>query len=90
MPFGLDVQSLIVWLVIGAIVGWLAGQLMASGGLGLIGNIIVGIVGAVVAGWVLQYFGISFFGNIPYAPAIINALIGSIILLFVLGVLKRA
>jgi uncharacterized membrane protein YeaQ/YmgE (transglycosylase-associated protein family) len=83
-----DIQSLIVWLVIGAIAGWLAGQIMTGGGLGLIGNIVVGIVGAVVAGWLFPTLGFNF-GN-PYVAATVNALIGAIIVLFVLSLLKRA
>ena len=85
----IDIGALIVWLVIGAIAGWLAGQIMTGGGLGLIGNIVVGIVGAIVAGWLFPYLGFDFFAN-PWVGAIINALIGSIIVLFVLGLLKRA
>ncbi len=88
MPFTLDVQSLIVWLVIGAIAGWLAGQIMTGGGFGLVGNIIVGIIGAAVAGWLFPYLGFAF-GN-PLVGAIINAVIGSVLVLFVLGLLKRA
>jgi uncharacterized membrane protein YeaQ/YmgE (transglycosylase-associated protein family) len=84
----IDIQALIVWLVIGAIAGWLAGQIMTGGGLGLVGNIILGIVGAIVAGWLFPYFGFALGG--PLIGAIINALIGSIIVLFVLGLLKRA
>ncbi|HEX5999378.1 MAG TPA: GlsB/YeaQ/YmgE family stress response membrane protein [Hyphomicrobiaceae bacterium] len=84
----MDVQSLIVWLVIGAIAGWLAGQIMTGGGFGLVGNIIVGIIGAAVAGWLFPYLGFSF-GN-PLVGAIINAVIGSVLVLFVLGLLKRA
>ena len=84
----IDPVSIIVWLVIGAIAGWLAGQIMTGGGLGLVGNIVLGIVGAIVAGWLFPYLGFGF-GN-PIVGAIINALIGSIIVLFVLGLLKRA
>jgi uncharacterized membrane protein YeaQ/YmgE (transglycosylase-associated protein family) len=84
----IDVQDLVVWLVIGAIAGWLAGQIMTGGGLGLVGNIIVGIVGAVVAGWLFPTLGFAIGG--PFVGAIINALIGAIIVLFVLGLLKRA
>lgn len=83
-----DIQSLIVWLVIGGIAGWLAGQIMTGGGLGLAGNIIVGIVGAVVAGWLFPTLGFAIGG--PILGAIINALIGAIIVLFVLGMVKRA
>jgi uncharacterized membrane protein YeaQ/YmgE (transglycosylase-associated protein family) len=45
--------EIIVWLVIGAIAGWLAGLIMKGYGFGLIGNIVVGIIGAVIAGWLL-------------------------------------
>ena len=83
----LDVQALVIWLVIGGIAGWLAGQIMAGGGFGLIGNIIVGILGAVVAGWLFPALGFSIGG--PFIGAIINALIGAIIVLFVIGLLKR-
>jgi uncharacterized membrane protein YeaQ/YmgE (transglycosylase-associated protein family) len=44
------IESLIVWLIIGAIAGWLAGQIVKGYGLGLVGNIVVGIVGAIIAG----------------------------------------
>jgi uncharacterized membrane protein YeaQ/YmgE (transglycosylase-associated protein family) len=85
----IDIGALIVWLAIGAIAGWLAGQIMTGGGFGLVGNIVVGIIGAIVAGWLFPYLGFVFFAN-PWVGAIINALIGSIIVLFVLGLLKRA
>ena len=44
-------HGLIMWLIIGAIAGWLAGVLVKGGGFGLIVDIIVGIVGAVIGGW---------------------------------------
>ena len=84
----MPIEAIIVWLVIGAIAGWLAGQIMTGGGLGLVGNIVVGIVGAVVAGWLFPTLGFAVGG--PLVGAIINALIGAIIVLFVLGLLKRA
>jgi uncharacterized membrane protein YeaQ/YmgE (transglycosylase-associated protein family) len=49
----MDLMSLIIFLAIGAIAGWLAGQLIKGGGFGLIGNIIVGIVGAIIGGFLL-------------------------------------
>lgn len=84
----MDAQALIIFLIIGAIAGWLAGQLMRGGGFGLIGNIIVGIVGAFVAGWLLPGLGIYIGGT--YVAEVINAAIGAIIVLFVVGLLKRA
>jgi uncharacterized membrane protein YeaQ/YmgE (transglycosylase-associated protein family) len=85
-----DVQALVIWLVIGAIAGWLAGQIMTGGGFGLIGNIIVGIVGAVVAGWLFPTLGFSIGIGGPFVGAIIHALIGAIIVLFVVNLLRRA
>jgi len=82
----LDAQALIIFLLIGAAAGWLAGQVMAGGGFGLIGNIVVGIVGAFVAGWLLP--GFWPIGGI--VGSIIHAAIGAIIVLFVIGLIKRA
>jgi uncharacterized membrane protein YeaQ/YmgE (transglycosylase-associated protein family) len=82
----MDAQALIIFLIIGAVAGWLAGQIMAGGGFGLIGNIIVGIIGAVVAGWLLP----GFFPLGGIVGSIIHAAIGAIIVLFVIGLIKRA
>jgi uncharacterized membrane protein YeaQ/YmgE (transglycosylase-associated protein family) len=84
----MEVQSLIVFLVIGAVAGWLAGQIVRGMGFGLIGNIVVGIVGAFIAGWLLPQVGIAIGGGI--VAAIINAVIGAVILLVILGLIKRA
>ena len=83
----MDPTGILIWLVIGAIAGWLAGVIMKGYGFGLIGNIIVGIVGAVVAGWLLPRIGIYIGGGL--VPQIINAVIGAVILLFVIGLVKR-
>ena len=55
----MDIQSLIIWLVIGAVAGWLAGVVVTGFGLGLIGNIVVGIVGSLIAGWLLPKIGVK-------------------------------
>ena len=60
----MSAEILIVWLVIGSIAGWLAGQIVAGGGLGLIGDILVGIVGSVMGGWILPRIGIYIGGGI--------------------------
>jgi uncharacterized membrane protein YeaQ/YmgE (transglycosylase-associated protein family) len=83
----MDPMTIIVWLVIGAIAGWLAGVIMKGFGFGLIGNIIVGIVGAVIAGWLFPRFGIALGGGI--VGAIIAATIGAVILLFIISLVKR-
>ncbi len=84
----MTIEALIVWLVIGAVAGWLAGLLMKGYGFGLIGNIVVGIVGALVAGWLLPRIGLVLVGGI--VAEIINAVIGAVIFLAVIGLVKKA
>ena len=84
----MDPQSIIVWLIVGAIAGWLAGMVVKGGGFGLIGDIIVGIVGGVIAGWLLPRLGIFIGGGI--IAAIIDSFIGAVILLLILRLIKRA
>jgi len=83
----ITVSSLIVFLVVGAIAGWLAGLIVRGAGFGIIGNIVVGVVGAFLAGWLLPKAGLLIGGG--FIAAIINALIGAIILLFVIGLLRQ-
>lgn len=83
----IDLQSLIVWLLIGAIAGWLAGQIMKGGGFGLVGDIIVGIVGAFIAGILFPRLGFAF-GN-PLVGSIIAAVVGACLLLFILRLVRR-
>jgi uncharacterized membrane protein YeaQ/YmgE (transglycosylase-associated protein family) len=82
------VESLIAWLIVGAIAGWLAGLLVKGFGFGLIGNIVVGIVGAVIAGWLLPQLGIGL--GVGMVAAIINAVIGAVVLLVIIGLIRRA
>ncbi len=84
----MDVTSLIVFLLVGAIAGFLAGQIVRGYGFGLVGNIVVGIVGALLAGFLLPRMGVVIGGGI--VGAIIYALIGAIILLVLIGLLRRA
>jgi uncharacterized membrane protein YeaQ/YmgE (transglycosylase-associated protein family) len=83
----MDLVAIIIWLVIGAIAGWLAGTLMKGSGFGVVGNIIVGIVGAAIAGWLLPRLGV--FIGAGAVPQIINAFIGACILLFVVKLVAR-
>jgi uncharacterized membrane protein YeaQ/YmgE (transglycosylase-associated protein family) len=83
----MDAQGIIVWLIVGAIAGWLAGMVVKGGGFGLIGDIIVGIIGALIAGWLLPQIGIAIGGGI--IAAIINAFIGAVILLIILRLIRR-
>jgi uncharacterized membrane protein YeaQ/YmgE (transglycosylase-associated protein family) len=82
-------QSLIVLLLVGAIAGWLAGTLVRGFGFGLIGNILVGIVGALIGTWVMTRLNFRLAaGSIPIA-SILNATIGAVLLLLVIGLIRR-
>jgi len=75
----MDITSLLIWLIVGAIAGWLAGQIMKGGGFGLVGDIVVGIIGALLGGFLLG----GFFASLGIIGALITAVIGAVILLFV-------
>ena len=81
-------EAILIILIIGAVAGWLAGQIVRGMGFGLIGNIVVGIVGAFIAGWLLPRIGIVIGGGI--VASIINATIGAVVLLVIIGLIKRA
>ena len=84
----MGIESLIVFIIVGAVAGWLAGQLVKGYGFGLLGNIVVGIVGAFIAGWLFPAIGLSIGGGI--LAAIIHATIGAVILLVLLRLVKQA
>jgi uncharacterized membrane protein YeaQ/YmgE (transglycosylase-associated protein family) len=80
-------ESLLIWIVIGAIAGFLAGKIVRGFGFGLIGNIVVGIVGALIAGWLLPQLGIAI--GTGFIRHIIDAVIGAVILLVIIGLIRR-
>jgi uncharacterized membrane protein YeaQ/YmgE (transglycosylase-associated protein family) len=80
-------EAILIILVIGAVAGWLAGQIVRGMGFGLIGNIVVGIVGAFIAGWLLPRLGIVIGGGM--LGSIINATIGAVVLLVIVGLIRR-
>jgi len=79
--------ALLWFLLIGLIAGWLAGQVMRGGGYGVIGDMIVGVIGALIGGWLFGVLGISAGGLIGQ---IIVAFVGAVVLIFLLRVIKRA
>jgi len=82
-----DINGLITLLLVGAIAGWGASQIVKGFGYGLIGNIIVGVIGAFLAGWLLPRIGVH--ASSGLVGQIISAFVGSVILLFVLGLFRR-
>jgi uncharacterized membrane protein YeaQ/YmgE (transglycosylase-associated protein family) len=81
-------MSIIIWLIIGAIAGWLAGLLVKGGGFGLIGDIVVGIIGGFIGGWLAGVLGITIGSGM--IASIITAVIGAVILLVIVRAFKRA
>jgi uncharacterized membrane protein YeaQ/YmgE (transglycosylase-associated protein family) len=83
----MDIQSLLILLIVGAIAGWLAGIIVKGYGFGLVGNIIVGIVGAFIGSYLFPSLGLW---DLPGLPgAILSATLGAVILLFVIGLIRR-
>ena len=81
-------QDLLVILLVGLVAGWLAGKIVAGGGFGVIGDIAIGIVGALIGSWLMPHLGIRMGSGI--VSAIIVATIGSVLLLVVVGSLSGA
>jgi uncharacterized membrane protein YeaQ/YmgE (transglycosylase-associated protein family) len=86
MP-ALTMHGLLVWIIVGAVAGSLAATLLRGFGYGLIGNTIVGIIGAVIAGWLLPRFGLTV--SAAVARSIVHATIGAVILLVLIGFIRR-
>lgn len=83
----MSAESLLIWLLIGAVAGWLAGTIVKGSGFGLVGNIVVGIIGSFIGGWLFDYFAIATGGGI--FGAIIGATVGAVALLFLAGLVRR-
>lgn len=84
----MSAETILIWIVVGAIAGWLAGLVVRGFGFGLLGNIIVGILGAILGGWLFGAIGFSFMPGI--VNTIITAFIGAVVLLLIVRVVKRA
>jgi len=81
-------MAFIWFILVGLVAGWLAGQLMKGGGFGVIGDIIVGVLGALLGGFLFSSVGVSLGGGL--LGAIIVATLGAVLLIFVLRLIKRA
>ena len=81
------IDSIIIMLIVGAIAGWLAGQIVRGFGFGLLWNIVIGIVGAFIGVWLLTQLGFVPFSG--FVGSIVNAVIGAVILLVIVGFVKR-
>ncbi|HEV8195699.1 MAG TPA: GlsB/YeaQ/YmgE family stress response membrane protein [Gemmatimonadales bacterium] len=80
-------QNVLIFLCIGIVAGWLAGKIMRGGGFGLLGDMIVGVIGAFLGSWLFGRLGIVTWG---LAGTLITALVGAMVLIFLIRLLKRA
>jgi len=83
-------EQILIFILVGAVAGFLAGTLVRGYGLGLVGNIVVGILGAFVAGWLLPRIGVAFTLGSPMVTAIAYATIGAVVLLLLVGLVRRS
>lgn len=86
----MTLESLLIWIIVGAVAGFLAGLIVKGFGFGLVGNIVVGILGAFLAGWLLPLSGVSFTLVSPLVTSIAYATIGAVVLLLVIGLVRRS
>jgi len=84
----MSLTGLIWFLLVGLIAGWLAGRVMRGGGFGIIGDMIVGVIGALIGGWLFGVLGIGL--GLGLIGSIITAFIGAVILLAILRLIRRA
>jgi uncharacterized membrane protein YeaQ/YmgE (transglycosylase-associated protein family) len=84
----MTIETLLIWLIVGGIAGWLAGLIVRGGGFGIVGNVVVGIIGAFVGGWILSALGMVLVAGL--LGTILSATIGAVLLLIVVRVLRSA
>ena len=78
----------ISFLLVGLVAGWLTGKVMRGSGYGIIGDLVVGVLGALLGGWLFGKLGIAIGSGL--IGAIITAFVGAVILVWVLRLMKRA
>jgi uncharacterized membrane protein YeaQ/YmgE (transglycosylase-associated protein family) len=83
----MPLETLLIWLLIGAVAGWLAGVIVKGGGFGIFGDIVVGIVGAFAGGWLLPRLGVQL--GVGVVSIIASATIGAVVLLLILRLIRR-
>ncbi len=79
-------ETLAIIIVVGIIAGWLAGQIFQGTGFGLVGDFVIGVLGAFFGNWLFPQLGIHFGAGI--VAAIINATIGALVLLFLISLVS--
>ena len=80
-------MTILYWVLLGALAGWITGKLLKGEGFGTVGNIIVGIAGALVGGWLQKLTGIQLGGGM--IGGLVSAVLGAVVLMFVVGMVKK-
>lgn len=84
-------MDLLIWIVVGGLAGWIASMIMKTDAqMGLLANIVVGIVGALLGGWIVSLFGIDVADGELNIPSILTAILGAVVLLAILKAVRRA
>jgi uncharacterized membrane protein YeaQ/YmgE (transglycosylase-associated protein family) len=83
----MNFESLIIWIIVGAIAGIVLDTVMGGMRIGLVGAILIGVLGAIISGWAFQSFGVQILSGI--IGTAIEALVGAVILLLIFGVIRR-
>ena len=79
-------MSILWFLIIGGIAGWIAGELTKGHGFGLLGNIVIGVIGAVIGGYIFSLLGVHAYGLLG---DLVMSVIGALVLLFIASLFKR-
>lgn len=83
-------MSFIIWIIVGALAGWIASMIMKTDAqMGALANIVVGIIGAFIGGWVVSLFGIDVMDGTFRIESILTAVLGSVVLLAILKAVRR-
>ncbi|TAE50639.1 MAG: GlsB/YeaQ/YmgE family stress response membrane protein [Bacteroidetes bacterium] len=80
-------MDLLYYILIGIASGFIAGQLIKGRGFGVVGNLIVGVIGAVIGGWIFRSLG--FYAGRGIVPSLITSVLGSVVLLYVVNLIRR-
>lgn len=82
-------MSIIVWIIVGALAGWIASMIMKTdASMGALANIVVGIIGAFIGGWVASLFGYNVMEGTLNIPSVLTAILGAVILLAIIKAVR--
>ena len=84
----MSLLSILIWIVVGAVAGWLAGLVMRGGGFGLLGNILVGIIGAMLGGFLMSFFGKTGVTGFNLYSLLV-AVLGAVVLIAILRAIRH-